>query len=294
MVSLALCLSLSACAIGPDYKAPKLDFLNGWDAGWNGAAVKKDAAIDAIKFETKPVTTEHSGAHWSDFEDADLKSLLQLAEQNNYDLKIAQARIDQAQADERSALASLFPQTSATAGVTRQTVSPPLEKHLDTEKQAGINGSWDLDVLGGNRRRLEASKAEIEAAEQDKAQTKLSVQTEVAKNYIQLRNAQQQVALTQQNLEIQNYTLKVTAAQRELGALSDFELSRAKAQVQDTESRLPPLQKGIDAAFNRLSVLTGSSPQTLKPMLGGTKPIPTLAATAECRGRWFVSERETR
>jgi multidrug efflux system outer membrane protein len=256
-----------------------MNFLNGWQTGWSGTGHTDVATAGAIDFQTQPAP-EKPGAHWTDFQDAELAALLQLAENNNDDLMIAKSRIEQARADERGAVAALLPQVNGSTTLTRQTMTPPLQDQLDTSNQIGFNGSWDLDLAGGNKRKLEASRAGIEAAEQDRAQTELMMQAEIARNYIELRSNQQQYKITQQNLEMQNYALTVTAAQRELGAISDFELARAKAQVQDTAARLPPLQKAMDAAINRLSVLTDSAPQTLQPMLMETKPIPNLSATA--------------
>jgi len=269
---------LTAC-VGRPYTPPKLNFLDGWQNGWNGAA-HADATTDgAIKFGTQ-TSPEKPGAHWADFQDPELAILLQLAEQNNDDLMIANTRIAQARADRNATLAALAPQINGTTTFARQTVALPVPYQLDTSNQVGFSGTWDLDLAGGNKSRVMAARAEMAAAEQDRRQTELSVQTEIARSYIQLRSAQRQYAIAQQNLQMQNYTLKVTAAQRELGAISDFELTRAQAQVQDTAAGLPTLQKNMDAAINHLAVLTGSAPQALRPMLAVEKLVPNLSSVA--------------
>jgi len=275
---MSLCLLLTAC-VGRTYTPPKLNFLNGWQDGWNGAAHADAVTASAIKFGTQ-TAPEKPGAHWADFQDPELAALLQLAEQNNDDLMIANTRIAQARADRNATLAALAPQINGTTTFTRQTVPPPVPYQLDTSNQVGFSGTWDLDLAGGNKNRVMAARAEIAAAEQDRAATELSVQTEIARSYIQLRSVQRQYAITQQNLQMQNYTLTVTTAQRELGAISDFELTRAQAQVQDTAAGLPTLQKNMDAAINHLAVLTGNAPQVLRPMLVMEKPVPNLSATA--------------
>ncbi len=283
MLPIMACLFLGACTVGEDYQKPKMKFSDRWQAlvaaqnhpaPPQGQAATADGMVqtNAVIVAQSPVAS--NAAWWERFRDPQLSHLMEKAKADNNDLKVALARIVEARGNARVADASQLPQLNASGsvgrtGALRNTATPP-----DTVKQIGISGSWDIDIFGGDSRSIEAALAEVQATQADHDRTLLTLVTDVATNYIQLRSLQQQARLTVRNLAMQNDTLKVTQGQRAEGSISDLEVSRAKAQVSGTEARLPQIDTATVAALNRLSVLTGEDPTTLNAALAAPQPIP--------------------
>lgn len=261
--ALACCGLLGACAVGTDYKAPVPKTASAWHER-GGAEVSPVAAT--------PV------AWWLQFHDETLTLLLQLTEDNNHDLAAANARILVAQAEEKGARAILFPQVQGVARVTRDHSGNGFSSRNDTIGQLGAQTDWDLDLAGGNKRRREAARANTGLNEADRDRLRLDLRAEVAINYIRLRGAQKQYALTLRNQTMQRDTLTITEGQRAEGAISDLDVVRAGAQLDATTARLPTIRTALVAALNRLSVLTGEDYDRLDQLLGASANIPSVPA----------------
>jgi NodT family efflux transporter outer membrane factor (OMF) lipoprotein len=85
----------------------------------------------------------------------------------------------------------------------------------------------------------------------------------VARNYVELRGAQRQVTIAQDNVKAQQVTLDLTRAKFNAGLSNDVDVARSEAQVAATQSQIPQLQQQADQAIHRLSVLIGKEPQAL-------------------------------
>lgn len=265
IVRLAGLLMLTACAVGEDYLPPPLELPEQWHAT---AGMSEGASVEE---ETPPLLPPMPW--WLKFQDAELAQLMQRSLANNYDLKIAEARIVEAEANERAAAAGLLPQIDLTGSATRQTVNFIGGHSIEERTQAGGSGSWDIDLFGGARRQGEAAAASVEVAEAERDRVRQTVLAEVARSYVRLRSGQQQFDIILQNLEMQFYTLEVTLEQRREGDVTELEVARAEAQVATTSARLPQIETAIFAALGRLSVLTGES----MPVLASRLARPVMA-----------------
>ncbi len=270
--ALSLTVLLSACAVGTDYKPPEVPTDTAWSALDDEAKEKSPSPLH-IKEANE---TEEFAPWYEKFDDEILSDFVKKAIAENNDLKTAEARILEARAGERVSTSALFPQVSATGSITRKKSGGSFGSSIDTIKEGGFNGAWDVDVFGGTRRGMEAASAGVEAAQADRDRIMLALVAETARTYVGLRALQQQYALTKRNLTAQRQSLEVTQGQRHEGAVSDLEVSRARAQVEATTARLPQIKTAQAAAINRLSVLTGQMPRTLKPMLETIWPIPSM------------------
>lgn len=259
-------LSLTACAVGPDYHAPAPDV----GEAWNALSVKDDKAVT----QEKDAAAKYAGAWWQSFADKTLVQLMEQAVANNQELKIADARIAEARSNEDFAFSQLLPEVNATGSATREKQSASSGGNLDNVRQTGLSGTFEVDLFGENRRRKEAAAAALQAAMAERDRTQLNLLSDVARAYVRLRTAQKQREIIERNLTLQRGTLDVTKGQREEGAISDFEVVRAQAQVNATTARLPQIDTQITAAFNRLSVLTGEKPGKLNDLLKTPQPIP--------------------
>lgn len=266
--SLLSMLTVSACAVGEDYQPPAPELASAWQA------LKENPIPSPAHANPEASNTPW----WKQFGDETLSLLVEKALVGNNDLQVAEARVAEARAAEGSADAALLPEINATGSASRATLNAASGNQVDRTSQAGITGSWEIDIFGGNRRRAEAATASLEATIAQRDQARLTLLSDVARSYVQLRSLQQQHALILNNLAMQQDTLKVTKAQRKAGAISDLEVVRAHAQAEATSARLPPIVSAEFAAINRLCVLTGEKYEALKPVLEQTKPIPFVPA----------------
>ncbi|WP_434101757.1 TolC family protein [Methylocaldum gracile] len=184
-------MSLAACRVGPDYRAPVPAVPDRWHA---------DEKIGADLLWAKP---ENLKAWWRAFGDYELDRLMDRALARNLDVKIALARIEQARAERSSTRAELFPSVDVTGGVQRQDnpmpgLRPGIRYNLF---EIGFDALWEIDLFGRQQRRLEAASAELEAAGDQYAQSLVTLSSELARSYIDYRNAQALLAITRSNLD---------------------------------------------------------------------------------------------
>jgi multidrug efflux system outer membrane protein len=102
----------------------------------------------------------------------------------------------------------------------------------------------------------------------------VSLIAEVARNYIELRGAQRQLAVAQKNAENQKNTLDLTVVRLEAGRGTELDTSRAREQLNTTIATIPPLETAIKRAIYRISVLAGKQPQALEAELQRAAPLP--------------------
>ena len=140
--------------------------------------------------------------------------------------------------------------------------------------QAGFDATWEIDIFGGVRRSIEAANADYEAAIEDRRDVLVSLMSEVARNYIELRGYQREIQITQENLKSQQQTLKLTQDRFRAGVTTDLDVARAQAEVSTTAAELPSLDSSVHQTIHRMSVLLGEPPVTLLEELTKDQPIP--------------------
>lgn len=256
-------LALVACSVGRDYTPPEVDIDEQW------VAIEDEPSV-VVEAPSAPISW------WTQFGDDTLSGLIETALENNNDLKIAAARIAEARANERLNNSVFFPQIDATARGSRGTMGGALGNTIENNQQYGVNGSWEIDVFGGNRRRSEAAEAGTEAAIADKEATKLQLISEVGRNYARLRGLQEQRALTLRNIALQQRTVRITQAQYDERVVTRLDVLRASAQLKNTRTLLPQIDREAYAAMNRLTVLLGEKVKNMKYLLQGKGEIPLL------------------
>lgn len=328
--ALLLCVALSACAVGPDFKAPNglgQDEPAHWrdpqrtsDATSNGEAPKPGAGAvkvpDATAVSSHP--TEDSDPDprwWRSFNDPTLDGLIARAAQSNLDLREAVLRIEEARAQVQGAAAQGLPNVRATGSYTREQLG--IKGILDDQNvnsridalgasgqgasvqngarnlvdqleqpvnlwQAGFDASWELDLFGRVRRSVEAANAQTEAAVESRNDALLSLEGEVAQNYMQLRGAQAQLDIAKRLVDEQNGVLTLTQSQARVGLASQQDVQSAAAQLESTRAQLPQFEQQIAQALNGLSYLLAEPPGALDDELSApaaVPPVPPVVAT---------------
>jgi NodT family efflux transporter outer membrane factor (OMF) lipoprotein len=142
--------------------------------------------------------------------------------------------------------------------------------------QAGFDASWEIDVFGGQRRAIEAANADTAAAIEDSRDIRVSLLAEVARDYIELRAAQYESQIAQQNLHDQEDTLDLTRSKYQAGFATQLDVAREAAQVASTAATIPALEASVRQYIHAIGVLLGEDPEALSAELSTNAPIPPV------------------
>jgi len=142
--------------------------------------------------------------------------------------------------------------------------------------QAGFDASWELDVFGGARRANEAAKADVEAAEENHRSVLITVVAEIARNYFELREAQNRLEIARRNIGILGDSLDLVRSRFEAGLTNELDVKTAEAQLAATRSSVPTMEFAVKQSIHRLGVLLGREPGILQDELSGRGIIPRL------------------
>jgi multidrug efflux system outer membrane protein len=254
---------LTGCAVGPNYQEPKTQLSDSFAQG------------DQKNLSPEQIETRW----WHKFNDEKLNRLIETAVSKNHNLRIAVARLREARALRRESKFDLFPVVTADASYANQRLSQAIFPFPERDVEiynAGFDATWELDFFGRVRRSIEARSAEVGAEEANRRDVLVSLLSEVARNYFELRGTQYQLEVARRNAENQRQTLDFTESRLEGGAGTKLDVSRARAQLNFTLSLIPPLEATVQKIIHRLSVLTGQQPSALVPELSEPLPLPQI------------------
>ncbi len=248
-------VALAGCMVGPDYQRPTLDMPNSW------------------RFEDAGVKDAANTAWWGQFDDPVLNELIQIALQENKDVKIAAARVEQFMGQYGTTRAALFPQVGATASASRQRASQvtgptPLEKFGNVDPtfnnyEIYLNAAWEIDLWGKLRRASEAARADLLSSEEARRAVILTLVSSVAGSYVNLRDLDKQYEVAKQTAGVREESYKLFKLRFEGGVISELELMQVKSEYEEALSRIPFYEKLIAQQENALSVLLGRNPGSI-------------------------------
>jgi multidrug efflux system outer membrane protein len=232
---------------------------------------------------------------WHTFKDPVLNSLIDRAVQSNLDLRIAGVRLREARAERDVTAASLWPAINSSGSYSRIHNSkygpavqgafaaansaggnaPSIKLQQDLY-QVGFDASWEIDVFGGIRRSVEAADDTVGAVQENQRGVLVSLLAEVARNYVELRGAQRQIIITQDNIKTQRDTLDLTRSRYNAGLTSEIDVLRQEAQLTSTQSQIPTLESSVKRSIHSLGILLGKEPGALLEELSKNAPIPGI------------------
>ncbi|RUT34072.1 efflux transporter outer membrane subunit [Pseudomonas sp. PAMC 29040] len=262
-------LLLSACAIGPDYQRPEsaaaADYKEA--AGWTRA---------------NPSDALARGAWWELYGDTQLNGLVEKLNSSNQTVAQSEAQFRQAQALVRSARGAFLPSADLSVGKTRSSQGTGSSNSSLTSSSSGIRDtlnaqvgvSWEADVWGKLRRGLEANEASAEASLADLAAMRLSQQSELVQNYLQLRVIDEQKRLLQATVEAYQRSLKMSENQYKAGISGKDAVAQAQTQLRNTQANMIDLIWQRAQFENAIAVLTGQAPSGFS--LAETTTVPAL------------------
>jgi NodT family efflux transporter outer membrane factor (OMF) lipoprotein len=138
----------------------------------------------------------------------------------------------------------------------------------------GFDAGWEADIFGRVKRSIESADATLEATEESLRDILVSLVAEVALNYVEIRQYQQQLFVAENNLSVQVEIYELAVQLYEAGLTNRIDVEQAEYTVASTRSVIPALGIHLEQAKNRLAVLLGQNPGTLANELRERAPIP--------------------
>ena len=234
---------LGGCVIGEDYTRPALD------------------VPDKFRFENLEARDVANTRWWEQFEDPVLDELIVSALDNNLDVRIAAARVEEFYGALGVTRSALFPQVGADFVAGRDLI-PPSTSSSD-RFQADVFAAWELDVFGRLRRLTEAARADLLASEEGRRFAVLSLISAVATGYVALRTIDAQVDIARRTLKSREDALTIFVARNRRGAISDLELSQQRSEYTSALATVPRLELQQAQTENALAVLIGRNPSDI-------------------------------
>jgi multidrug efflux system outer membrane protein len=270
--------------VGPHYQKPQVAAPANW-----GQTLHAQISM------TDPLIT-----WWQSFNDPLLNKLVEDAVHHNYDVQNAVARVREARALESAAVGRLFPVISARNEFSRTRFSDnginPLGRFAEiasrptppgtpkpfnlgitnptNDFKSGFDATWEIDVFGYRRWQLQATRDRIQAAEENRRKTIITVIADVARHYVELREAQIRMGILQKNIDLQQQSLNLTNERYRIGLAPRQDTTQAATQLETLRAGLPGFQELIETSAHALSLLTGREPNTLLAALSVTQPVP--------------------
>ena len=269
----ALATMLSACAVGPDYRPPQPPRVDEWHTPAAPGA-QAPAANDATL-----------AAWWTVLNDPTLDRLLEQAVKENKTVEQAVARVRESRARRSISTAGLFPTLDASAGgrnSERRSNGSSSADDFDLGNtttsgesySAGLDSRWELDLFGGQRRSIEAADANLGASEADLRDALITLLGDAALGYVNVRTTQARLAFAERNIEAQREVVDIARWRAEAGIATALDLEQARSSYSQTLAQIPTLESSLQAAMNRLAVLTGQTPGSLHETLAERRAIP--------------------
>jgi multidrug efflux system outer membrane protein len=240
-----LSLILCACAIGPHYRRPEVA---------EPPAFRGDQAPGAASIAELP--------WWELFRDETLKGLIEEALKQNYDLRIAASRVEQARYAVGVVRADALPQVGYQGSAERTKFVVPGSGLGRTQNifYGALQTAWEVDLWGRIRRATEASLANLYAAEDTRRGVVLILVTDVAQTYLELRELDLELEIALRTRDSFQQTFNLFERQLRGGVGTRLATSRAEAALASTSATIPDLERQLVAKENQLSILLGRPP----------------------------------
>lgn len=270
---------LAGCAVGPDYRQPEIDV----GAAYGQAAVPVDPSVNAGWVQATPGATALRADWWTLYADDTLNELMADLQQQNLDIRLAEARYRQAQASLQAARSGLFPTLGSNVSVER---SGGGRGGSSGGEGAGFGGgvansyalsgsvSWEIDLWGRVRRSVESSQAALDASVADIGDVRLSMQSTLAQTYFTLRVTDAEIRLLEQTVQAYERSLRMTQNRYNAGVAMQADVAAARTQLENTRTQLLSLQRQRAQLQHALAVIRGQTPVSFQ--LAVSDDVPQL------------------
>jgi multidrug efflux system outer membrane protein len=279
--ALLAALTLAGCSLAPTYERPEVPIPAQWQ-------------VDIQTANDLANTT-----WWNQFRDPVLDNLIQIALQENKDVQIAAARVEEYMGRYGVTRSAQFPQVGANAAGARTRVGESeddvalIENPVNTF-QVDLGVSFELDLWGKLRSATEAARAQLLATEEARRTVILTLVSQLANSYVRLLDFDQQLAITHATLKTRQESVRINRLRFEAGLTSELEYQQAVAEYQNAAVQVPLLERLIAQQENAISLLLGRNPgkisrgvtleQLALPQVPGGLPSDLLERRPDIRG----------
>lgn len=291
--------ALEGCELGPDFHRPSVWSPTTFDAS-HGPTLANEGGTPSVTTDAPP-----SPEWWRVFGDPELTSLEQRVARSNLSVREATFRLVESRAQRMSTRAALFPQLNGNGEYLRayapnrliqrtlqnsvsnlpisnptidgirqevgETHLPPVDLWTD-----GIDASYEVDLWGRVRRQVESATAQVEESADTRRSMLISAEAEIARDYVQLRGLQAELAIQRENLVSAQQSLVLSQQRYAGGLVTELDVDQARAQVETTASQIPNDEQQATEEINAIGLLLGEPPQALASELAAAQPIPPI------------------
>jgi multidrug efflux system outer membrane protein len=250
---------LAGCTVGPNYKRPQV-------------AVPEN-------FRAPEPLPESQGASLADlkwfevYRDPQLDDLIKVALVENYDLRDAVARVDEARANLGITRSNQFPQLSASGSMNLTRISRgaysipesiPINQNINYGAAALNLLSFQIDLWGQLRRATEAARANLLNADWNRKTVITTVVSQVATDYFELLELDSELRISQSTLVSRQESLKLTQDREEHGIATELDVRQAEQLVESAAESIPQLKQQIEQTEDQVSLLLGKNPRSIE------------------------------
>ncbi len=256
----AMALLLAGCTVGPNYKRPQVAVPASFRAPEPLPENQADSLADLKWFEV--------------FRDPQLQSLIKLALAQNYDLRDAVARVDEARANLGITRSSQYPQAGASGDLQFTRLSRDGQTPLPATFLPNQNRNWgeaalnllsfQVDLWGQLRRATEASRANLLNADWNRKTVITTVVSQVAADYFQLLELDSELEISQNTLQTRQESLKLTLDRQAHGIATLLDVRQAEQLVDTAAESIPQIKQQIEQTEDQISLLLGKAPGNIE------------------------------
>ena len=142
--------------------------------------------------------------------------------------------------------------------------------------QSGFDSTWEIDFWGRVRREVEAADAQIDVSAEARRDQLVTVLSELARDYLQLRGQQRDLQIARDTLASDRQSLRLTQERQQGGLTTGLDVANAAAQVNTTAAQIPQLEATAATSINAISLLLGETPGALSAKLSPAQPVPPV------------------
>ena len=238
---------LGGCAVGPDYERPEIESPEDYNERINqGAAIA-------------------NAAWWTIFEDAELNRLITIALDENKDLAIAAARVEEARARAGFARGDFYPQIGVNASGQRGNQLEAIFPDTGIQNNYGLTAdlAWEIDLFGRIRRSSEAARADLLASEYARRTVYIALIADVANAYFLVRDLDARLEIATRTLAARHDSTELIRARFNEGTTPMLDVNQAEIQEAQAAADLASFEREVVQAQNLVSILIGRNPGTI-------------------------------
>jgi NodT family efflux transporter outer membrane factor (OMF) lipoprotein len=262
-IGLGVLAALGGCAaVGPNFKTPEAPKVAGYAMAGDEAPAGAELAPDK----------RSAGPWWHDFHSARLDEVMDQALAGNQTVAQAIANLDKAREQTASARGGLLPRVDANAGAERERINltafgfsgfpglPPIHNPTINLFTIGTTASYDFDLFGGQRRKVETAQAAEEAQAHRADAAFLTVTGNVAMAAVRIAAIRTQIDAVREIVADDRRNLDIVEKAAAAGGEARSATTLPRAQMAEDEALLPPLAQELSQARHNLALLVGRAP----------------------------------